>query len=369
MKNQSSKALAVIGLGFGDEGKGVTVDSLCQHLGNRLVVRYSGGQQAGHTVTRDDGVQHVFSNFGSGTFRGAPTYWSSECTFDPVGVVNELRVLLSKGVQPKLFVSADSPVTTPYDICHNQASDELKKNGTCGVGVGSTFAREEAMYSLKVGDLRFPSVLETKLKMISNYYNIGTDISSFMESVDIIKNGRFIEIVDKAPSDYDTLIFESSQGLLLDQNIGFFPHVTRSNVGSKTIIENGFEPHLFLVTRAFQTRHGNGPMTYEYTPHNIKYNKFETNESNKYQGHFRRAILDLDLLKYGISKDDYIRETKNKELVITCMDLVKDEYKYAVDGKIVQHSTPEEFARAIADHLGIDKVHMIASPCGTNTLL
>lgn len=103
---------AVIGLGFGDEGKGLFTDYLCSQSANPLVVRFSGGQQAGHTVVRD-GIRHVFSNFCAGALQGAPSYFSKFCTIDPIGIVNELTVLLDKGVEPLLFIDTNCPVTTP----------------------------------------------------------------------------------------------------------------------------------------------------------------------------------------------------------------------------------------------------------------
>lgn len=358
-----SNVHAVIGLGFGDEGKGVTTNSLAQSLPNPLVVRFSGGQQAAHTVMLDKDTQHVFSNFGSGSFHGVPTYWSKYCTFDPIGVMNELDVLAEKGIKPILYIDKKSPVTTPYDKLHNQTSKEYLKAGTCGVGVGATFQREEDHYSLTVGDLLYPSVLKEKLNLIGEYYKSFTHTSAFLECCDCILESDNLHIVDEMPEGYDNIIFESSQGLLLDKDIGFFPHVTWSNVGSPNILEMGFNPKLYLVTRAFQTRHGNGPMTNTELELKVKDNPYETNIFNVYQKTFKRTILDLDLLKYGIEKDEFIRTSPNKELVITCMDLL-EEYCYTVKGALVRHTTKKGFVQDIALYLGIDKVHAISSPYG-----
>lgn len=371
MKKSFSSSYAVIGLGFGDEGKGVAVNSLCNDLYNVLVIRYSGGQQAGHTVTLKDGTSHVFSNFGSGTFQGAPTYWSKYCTFDPVGVINELNVLKPKTKKPiLLYIDKQSPVTTPYDKLHNQRHH--KNHGTCGVGVGATFAREEKFYSLLAGDILFPSVLEIKLRMIGSFYGFEVDkkeIEKFMAACEILRTSPHFRFTDAMPRGrFDNFVFESSQGLMLDQNIGFFPHVTRSNVGAKNIVEMGFNPETILVTRAFQTRHGNGPMTNSNIPHNIKENPKETNVLNRFQGEFKRSLLDLDLLKYAMQKDPYIR-LHSKKLVITCLDLVKDEYRYTLNGHIVTHLDERSFVLGISTSLGIDpwNVASVSSP-DTNTL-
>lgn len=354
---------AVIGIGFGDEGKGMYVNTLCSSLNKPLVIRYSGGQQAAHTVYKDN-IYHVFSNFGSGTLQGAPTYWSKYCTFDPIGTMNEFNLLIKKGVKPVLFLDKQSPITTPYDLIHNQQTKKFLKNGTCGVGIGATHEREEKKYSLTIGDLLYDSILETKLNLIREYYGDPPREKWFLESCKEIKNCPQIHIVDSIPEGYDNYIFEGSQGLLLDPNIGFFPHVTRSNIGSKNILEMGFKPNLYLITRAFQTRHGNGPMTNTYIPHRISSNPHETNKTIMYQGEFRKSLLDLDLLKYGIEKDNYIKTTKDKKLVITCMDLIINEYKYTIDGKVITHSNHLDFKESIADFLKIKKVILNSSPYG-----
>src|SRR5271157_842973 len=145
------KSFAVIGLGFGDEGKGLVTDYLCSQLSDPLVIRYSGGQQAGHTVYFNN-IKHIFSNFGSGTLRGAPTYWSKFCTVDPVGIVNELNILLEKGIKPLLYIDDECQITTPFDKIFNQTSTNNLNNGTCGVGFGATIQRVEDHYSLTIGD-------------------------------------------------------------------------------------------------------------------------------------------------------------------------------------------------------------------------
>ena len=135
----------IIGAGFGDCGKGLVTNFLVFDLKSTLVVRFSGGQQAGHTVV-EKGIRHVFSNFGSGTLKGIPTYWSRFCTVDPIGIVNEMADLIKKGVDPILFIDPSCPITTPYDVMHNQRTDN--DNGTCGVGVGTTWQREQDHYYL-----------------------------------------------------------------------------------------------------------------------------------------------------------------------------------------------------------------------------
>jgi len=355
---------AVIGLGFGDEGKGKVTDYLCSQSLNPLVIRYSGGHQAGHTVVRD-GKRHVFSNFGSGTLSGVHTYWSPFCTIEPIGLIRELNQLLGIGIKPILFIDSKCPVTTPYDIFSNKLKDQHEKHGTCGVGFGETINREEHLYSLLAEDLQFSSVLRLKLNLISSYYKkYHIDLSEFNESIEELLNSSHIKIVNQPP-DHNNIIFEGSQGLLLDQQIGFFPHVTRSNTGTRNILTFNYKPNLFLVTRAYQTRHGNGPMTNENLPHNITIDENETNQDNKYQGVFRRSLLDLDLLLYGINKDKYIQLQQNKVnavLVITCLDHIKNEYRFTYNREIVYCTNENDFITKISNLLSIKHVLISKSP-------
>ena len=376
---------AVIGLGFGDEGKGITTDYLCSRVKNPLVCRYSGGQQAGHNVVLN-GVNHVFSNFGSGTLRGVPTYWSEFCTVEPIGLMIEYEKLTGYGITPILYIDGNSPVTTPYDIFANRVNIDTSSHGTCAVGVGQTFKREDAFYSLTFSDLFNDFILTTKIKNIGDYYKKHYNIDNislkrFYDSIALIrhvsettanitsintrwKNWLFEK--SKYSESYD-VIFEGSQGLLLDQHYGFFPHVTRSNTGTKNILTLTDEVDLYLVTRAYQTRHGNGPMTNENLPHNISLDPNETNVSNEYQGNFRRTLLDLDLLLYGIEKDKYICENLyNSALVITCLDHIKLDYRYTYEGKIVYCSDENEFISSIKDIIKIRQVITSHSPESKN---
>ena len=360
---------AVIGLGYGDEGKGLFTDYLCSKLENPLVVRYSGGQQAGHTVVRD-GIRHVFSNFCSGSLLGAPSYFSEFCTIDPVGIVNELTVLLNKGIKPQLYINSHCPVTTPYDIYHNRKTN---LHGSCGVGVGATFNREEQYYSLTFGDLFYSWVLKTKLELIQSFYAgyaDDVDVIDFLECCAIITNCIHIHKSDSLPKhQYSDTIFEGSQGLLLDKNYGFFPHVTRANTGTKNILKllnQNQTLETYLITRAYQTRHGKGPLSNESLPHNIKKNPNETNITNPYQGELRTALLDVSLLDYAINKDDYLRNTKHKFLVITCLDHIENEYRFTYQNNMVYCKNEDEFIKRISDVLKIKSVYLSHSDESNN---
>lgn len=348
---------AVIGLGYGDEGKGTVVDYLSSKNPGALVIRYSGGHQAGHTVQKD-GIRHVFSNFGSGTLNGNATYISKFCTVDPEGMMKEFDILSSLGIENiDIFVDINTPVTTPYDKYHDVKVQKVLKHSSCGVGVGSTFAREEAMFHLTFGDLFYPFVFDNKLEMIRKHYYkfIGNDdnMKPFLEAVERMK--QLCYPTDGIPEGVSSYIFEGSQGLMLDQNIGFFPHVTRSNTGSTNILQmtGNFEP--YLVTRAYETRHGNGPKTVLDIPSEFWNNNIvETNVYNENQGEFYCQMLNLDVLKYAITKDSYLWKSKNT-LVVTCLDHLNT-YPFIINGRTNSISNASEFAAYIGKFLNVNRI-------------
>ncbi len=366
MKTQPNNV--VIGLGFGDEGKGRVVSELCRIFNPELTFRFSGGHQAAHKVEFEDGECHTFSNFGSGTLNGTSTYFMKYCTVDPIGIMNELDFLIKKkrfyseGV--KLYIDPKCPVTTPWDKVANLKDKETVSHGSCGVGFGQTWEREENHYSLLAEDLLNQTTLGIKLDLISKYYNNQSRIllDSFTKCCKSLVSSKYIKI--KRKDTYKDIVYEGSQGLLLDQDIGFFPHVTRSNTGTQNIIKhlNLYTDNLYLVTRAYQTRHGNGPMTFEGIE--SFENPYEDQISDGSQGDFRSSILDIDLLKYSISKEPNIKKFRNIDLVITCLDVVKDNWLLAVDGRIIPFNNERAFINFISTELDIQDIHLSYNPFG-----
>lgn len=358
----------VIGLGFGDESKGSVVDYLAlQHSlsSNQplIVIRYSGGQQAGHTVYLKD-KNHIFSNFGSATLRNVPTYWSKYCSFDPVGFLNEYNALKELGIIPKIYVDQNCPITTPYEKASNFDVDNLG-HGTCGVGVGPTFEREENFYHLQILDLKFPNIFRAKYDLIKNRYhsrrqkikesamdNFEAAVVDVMDKIIVVDSTFLQKLKDKY-----VIIFEGSQGLMLDQTFGFFPHVTRSNVGLLNIQKMmGQMPlDIYLVTRSYSTRHGNGPMLFEDDL--IINNPYEINQHDLVRGNFRKSYLNLDLLNYALMTEKrFINHKKN--LVITHLDAFEDWYHLRDGNKLLEFGSSKDFVLHLKNNLYFDFVNI-----------
>ena len=352
----------IVGAGFGDEAKGLVTSFLVSRAFKPLVCRYCGGHQAGHTVIYGD-KRHVFSSFGSGTLQGATTYTSRFCTIYPLAIINEYKVLQGLGVQPMLFIDPLCPVVTPFDIEFNQREEEKKKHGSVGVGFGATIHRhEEDHIKLYARDLLFDFVLRQKLLAISEYYMYrgvaATDgkskelMDGFMETVLEFRklDNVFVDLPLK--SAYGQVIFEGAQGIMLDQDLGFFPHVTRSTTTGENAHVLAEEMYLekfpttYYVTRSYQTRHGAGPMSNGSRPVVLINNENETNVKETWQGEFRTGVLDVDLLIYAIDSDKHLNPYGESNLVITCLDQTGDTFPVTYQGK-EQVMTPPELVAAL----------------------
>lgn len=350
------KISVIVGVGFGDEGKGATVNALSTNPEETIVVRFNGGHQVGHTVVNND-VKHIFSNFGSGTLKGVSTYWSEYCTVNPMAVQLEGDALRNIGVTPKVYYDANVMVTTPYDIYRNISDRMTIENGSVGVGFGATIQRNEDNYRLFIRDLKYPSIRDAKLDLIKQYYEkiceskifLNSDamckvVEDFKSSCDDLVNKY--NIINESSSlmtyGFSHVIFEGGQGIMLDMDYGFFPNVTRSNTTSKNAMklikkwglsENTI--NTYYITRAYQTRHGNGFLLNENLDNSrIKINPNESNLNTGTQGIFRRSILDLNQLQYAISCDEVDNLKSNKNLVITCLDHVDGIIPITIDSKI-----------------------------------
>ncbi len=334
-------AKIVIGLGFGDEGKGITTDFLCSQYPEAIVVRFSGGHQAAHTVLLN-GKKHIHASFCSGALRGIPSYFSEHCIIHPSFLYNEKKELEKKNGNTELFIHPLTKVATPFDVWHNRKDNKNLEHGSCGKGIGATMKRNEGVYKLYAIDLLAPEAIRIeKLKGIANYYGVSNtdelrnEVDYFLECIDKlnwkIRDYSFLKT-------YETFIFEGSQGVLLDMDHGIFPNVTYANTTSKHAIEICKELDIedvetFYVSRSYATRHGSGWMLNE-SEIKLKNNEEETCVYNEFQKGLRFGKLDLDLLLHAKETDQIYNISKKSHIVITCLD----QFEPAVDWRKLKNN-------------------------------
>ncbi len=311
----------VIGANFGDCGKGLMTDYFSQKP-NSIVVCSNGGAQRGHTVTTPDGIRHVFHHFGSGTFTHASTYLSEDFIVNPIIFKQEYDELMKLGYIPNVYINQDCMLTTPFDMMANQIIEENRgknKHGSCGLGIFETIKR----YKAGITDVD-DHIREYYLEQFERENIILTDewsrifldngiFEHFLDDWDFMNNHSLAISDNYFLNQFDNIVFEAAQGLLLDQNnTEYFPHLTPSNTGIKNpkrIIENGewneeINIETCYVSRTYLTRHGTGKFPSECDKNQInKYIFDKTNIPNPFQDTLRYGTLDLKELYNRCSKD------------------------------------------------------------------
>ncbi|WP_225727353.1 MULTISPECIES: adenylosuccinate synthetase [unclassified Nocardia] len=311
--------LIVVDLGFGDAGKGATVDWLCAPeagLGVSAVVRFNGGAQAAHNVLAR-GRHHTFAQFGSGTFSGVPTLLSRHMLVEPIALAGEVRALAALGVRDPLSllrIDGRALLTTPIHIAANRAREDARgasRHGSCGRGIGET-----AWYALehdapRVADCLRPDVLRAKLRELAAHYgpliapgphryepidDLVDMYREFAAAIEFADDRLFADLARRG-----RLVFEGAQGVLLDEWRGFHPHTTWSTVEPRharaMLASIGARGRVLGVTRTYMTRHGAGPFPTEDPALAIPESH---NMIGPYQGAFRLGHLDPVLLWYAI---------------------------------------------------------------------
>lgn len=397
IKKKEKKYKIVLGALYGDEGKGATVQWLCKNeLDNHktpLVVRFSGGAQAAHTVMQravgpqGKDLRHICSSLGSGVLLGVDTYLDENFFLDPIMLMEEIDTLLieladagsalGKGFFPKVWINDWCRIVTPYDIIANRKDSVIKEHGTTGKGIFTTYSRYSRGYglnplmkiSIKNQKTRVSTIFNNPqeyLDEVKDFYGyphkgdlkelcweIANDSKittleeldwKFCDAITRIKREIEKENIKIREEDftrsglYETIIYEGSQGLLLDGVNGFDPWTTASLVGLNGIPssivkgEKAYDVDVYLVMRTTLTRHGMGRdethIRFEYGSkffREIIKDNYEYNETNDQQGRFFNTVFNIGVLDRAIDRHRLDNYKVRYHLVITHADAI-DKY-------------------------------------------
>lgn len=327
---------AILGLGFGDCGKGLFTDALCRRWHAHTVVRFNGGAQAGHNVVLPDGRQHTFAQFGAGTFvAGVHTVLAAPVVVHPAALLVESACLQRHGVADalsRLLVDGRCRITTPF----HQAAGRLREllrgtaaHGSCGVGVGETVKDSLAwpQATLCYADLFSPWRARERLEHIRQ--RLLADPAWELAGRSAAERGELAVLHDEgiaahwlahlqellrqvpaaAPEQIaerllqgGTVLFEGAQGALLDEWHGFHPHTTwsttRASAADAVARDYGIATPVTRlgVLRSYLTRHGAGPFPTQDAALDVLAEPH--NASDGWQGRFRRGHPDGVLLRY-----------------------------------------------------------------------
>lgn len=353
----------VTDLGYGDAGKGTTVDYLARQALSAVVVRHSGGAQAAHNVVTPSGRHHTFAQFGSGSFvPGVKTHLSRFMLISPPRMMSEATELIKLGetdIWQRLTIDEAAPIIMPWHQAATQLRELARGSARHGsVGIGISEVQRDLLDNpntvIKAGDLRKPEGLRQRLKDLqrAKFYQLlkelhVPDSPEAREAWAILNNetitGTLIETYHVwiktglriVPGSYlrylahrhESLIFEGSQGVLLDEWFGFHPYTTWSTTTSENaellLKENrlSIPPKRLGVLRAYTTRHGPGPFVTE-DPKLADILPELHNQTGVWMGSFRYGHLDLVAHRYAVDVTGGV-----DQLVVTGLDR-SDEWRY-----------------------------------------
>lgn len=354
-----NKSFIVVDCLAGDFGKGTTVDFLTRKYNSNLTIKFSGGSQCAHHCEDENGNHHMFSQFGAGSFSGARTLLGKNVLINPLTFLEEEKKLSRLIDNPfdKVFIDENAVIISPYHQAVNKLIESNRgnsKHGSCAQGIWQT--RLDSINNpaecIRAKDLNNYKALHDKL--LSAYVrmhqvlkdaNIKLDFRDiyckpFFDNrenlVEVYRNfAKKVKIID-----FDNVnwlinnsvnpIFEGNQGIILDENEGFYPYTTGTSTTSKHALQmlkdcnwQG-EKEVIGGLRTFATRHGVGPLPTESTElSNILNDKY--NLTNPWQDNFRFGWLDLNLLRYSLQVDGNINS-----LSVTHIDELKKLDKWKV---------------------------------------
>ena len=366
-------AFGILGAQWGDEGKGKIVDFLAERAA--MVVRFSGGNNAGHTVINDKG-EFKLHLVPSGIFWEHVTpVIAAGVVIDPPTLMLELDELEARGVDTsRLVVSDHAHVIMPYHITLDQLEEEAKGRnaiGTTGRGIGPAYVDKASRVGIRVGDLldkpyltsRLEPVVEQKNRILTNVFGAGPiDAESLLQSA--LEWGERLQpyigsselTVGKALARGARVVLEGAQGTMLDVDHGTYPYVTSSSPmigGALTGV--GIPPREIRETvgvfKAYSTRVGSGPMVTELhdaTADEIRERAWEYGTTT---GRPRRVgWFDGVAARYSALVNGFTSAVLTRLDVLDDISPVRLCVAYELDGKRIEElpSSPSELERCTA---------------------
>ncbi|MEO0291160.1 MAG: adenylosuccinate synthase [candidate division WOR-3 bacterium] len=337
----NSKFLAIIGLQWGDEGKGKIIDALRNEY--KIGIRFQGGANAGHTVYRD-GDKIVLHQIPSSILcPDKKALISCGCVLDPEALINEIENLNKKNISVKgrLFIDERTPIVFSFHKEEDILEEDKKKEhkiGTTGRGIGPAYRDLIARKALKIGEFKNKDLAFKKFKEL---WEFASEIRGarfgrpmipceelfekyneyFFKIKEFLTDG--ILFIKEKEEKGEVMLFEGAQGALLDTCLGTYPYVTSSHTVSGSIsLSTGVAPwkikRIIGVFKCYNTRVGEGPFPTEEKGEVGEYLREKGEEYGATTGRPRRCgWLDLPLLRYAI------RIVGATELVITKIDVLR----------------------------------------------
>ncbi|QOI10771.1 adenylosuccinate synthase [Blochmannia endosymbiont of Colobopsis nipponica] len=361
------KSIVVLGAQWGDEGKGKIVDLLSRHA--KYVVRYQGGDNAGHTLffNQNKVVLHVIP---SGILRrGVTGIIGNGVMLSPHSLITEIKELERIGIEVRnrLFISESCFLVLAYHVSMDVMREKLSNRhsiGTTGRGIGPAYEDKVARRALRIGDLKNLHIFSDKLKEVMDYYNFQLvhyynskkiDYQKVLDGILQISDILISMSIDvatflnKARQEQLLIIFEGAQGVLLDVDHGTYPYVTSSNtVLAAATLGCGLNPYftdyVLGVIKAYTTRVGLGPFPTELCDGIGDFLCVNGKEFGSTTGRRRRiGWLDVVALRYAVQANAFSSFCLTKLDVLDGLKEIKICIAYRMSDGSVLHKMPSAF--------------------------
>ena len=351
----------LLGLQWGDEGKGKIVDVLTKNYD--IIARFQGGPNAGHTLIFD-GNKHVLHTIPSGIFHeNAINIVGNGVVIDPVIFQKELENLSKHDIDynSKLLISRKAHLILPTHRLLDAASETSKgkaKIGSTLKGIGPTYMDKTGRNGIRVGDLeldnwkdKYKTLTEKHIKMLDFFevdiqYDLSELEEEFCKAIDTLKKLTFIdseEYLNQAIKSGKSILAEGAQGSLLDIDFGTYPFVTSSNTTAAGACTGlGVAPNrigeVFGIFKAYTTRVGSGPFPTELFDKDGETMGRVGHEFGATTGRPRRCgWLDLVALKYAVQVNGVTQLMMMKGDVLSGFDTIKVCTSYTYKGEKIMH--------------------------------
>ncbi|MCY1634282.1 MULTISPECIES: adenylosuccinate synthase [Marinifilum] len=353
------KVDVLLGLQWGDEGKGKVVDVLTPKYD--LITRFQGGPNAGHTLEFNE-IKHVLHTIPSGIFRDDKiNVIGNGVVIDPVIFKKEIEGIKGLGIDlsKSLFISKKAHLILPSHRILDAASEAAKgksKIGSTLKGIGPTYMDKTGRNGLRVGDInsnfkeKYDLLVAKHRQMLDKFYEFDYDISEYeaewFEGIKVLSEFQHIDseqFLNDALKENKSILAEGAQGTLLDIDFGSYPFVTSSNtVCAGACTGLGVAPNrignVIGIFKAYCTRVGMGPFPTELFDEDGQKLRDNGNEYGSTTGRPRRCgWLDLVSLKYSIMINGVTELTMMKSDVMDDFESVKICTSYKVNGQEVAH--------------------------------
>ena len=350
----------MLGLQWGDEGKGKIVDVLTPQY--EIIARFQGGPNAGHTL-EFEGVKHVLHTIPSGIFRKeAINLIGNGVVIDPVVFQKEIDKLAPFNLDLKrtLLISKKAHLIVPTHRLLDAASEASKgknKIGSTLKGIGPAYMDKTGRNGLRVGDIfspnfkdKYTALVEKHENILKHYEGFEYDLSSmeqeFFEGIELIRSLTCIDseqYINEAIKAGRKILAEGAQGTMLDIDFGTYPFVTSSNtITAGTCTGLGVAPtkigNVIGIFKAYCTRVGSGPFPTEEDNETGEMIRKEGNEFGATTGRSRRCgWIDLPAMKYAIMINGVTELNMMKADVLDKFETIYACTGYEIDGKVVDY--------------------------------